>query len=39
MRKYRALSLFSGVGGMDIGVKKSGFNILAEIEIDWTCSQ
>ena len=39
MRKYRALSLFSGAGGMDIGVKKSGFNILAEIEIDKYCCQ
>jgi hypothetical protein len=29
MKKQRALSLFSGAGGMDIGVKKAGFDILS----------
>lgn len=38
-RKIRtALSLFSGAGGLDIGVMQSGFDILACIEIDPHCS-
>jgi len=32
-----AISLFSGAGGMDIGIHKAGFNILAEIELDQHC--
>ena len=32
-----ALSLFSGAGGMDIGVLEAGFDILACIEIDPHC--
>jgi len=39
MAKYRALSLFSGAGGMDIGVRNAGFDILAEIEMDKYCCQ
>ncbi len=35
--RYKALSLFSGAGGMDIGVQDAGFNILAQIEIDKHC--
>ncbi|MBK8910790.1 MAG: DNA cytosine methyltransferase [Chlorobi bacterium] len=35
MRKERvALSLFSGAGGMDIGVRQAGFTVLAEVESD-----
>lgn len=33
-RRLKALSLFSGAGGMDIGVTQAGFDILACIEID-----
>lgn len=33
-RKLTAVSLFSGAGGMDIGVKDAGFEILAAIELD-----
>jgi len=33
----KAVSLFSGAGGMDIGIRQAGFNILAEIEIDEHC--
>lgn len=33
----KAISLFSGAGGMDIGIRQAGFNILAEIEIDEHC--
>lgn len=29
-----AISLFSGAGGLDIGVKQAGFNILACVELD-----
>ena len=32
-----ALSLFSGAGGFDIGVKQAGFSVLAQIEIDPNC--
>jgi len=32
--KFRALSLFSGAGGMDIGIKNAGFHLLACVEID-----
>ncbi len=32
-----ALSLFSGAGGMDIGVTQAGFDVLACIEIDPHC--
>ncbi len=30
----KALSLFSGAGGMDIGIKKAGFEVLACLELD-----
>jgi DNA (cytosine-5)-methyltransferase 1 len=32
--KKRAVSLFSGCGGIDVGVTQAGFEILASIEID-----
>ena len=32
-----ALSLFSGAGGMDIGVTQAGFKVLACIEVDPHC--
>ena len=35
--KRKALSLFSGAGGMDIGVSKAGFEIIASIEVDPYC--
>lgn len=35
--KLQALSLFSGAGGMDIGVEAAGFDILAQLEIDEHC--
>ncbi len=34
-----ALSLFSGAGGMDLGVKQAGFDIRAAIEIDPHCCE
>jgi DNA (cytosine-5)-methyltransferase 1 len=34
-----ALSLFSGAGGMDIGIKKAGFDVLAQLEIDKYCCE
>ena len=33
----KAVSLFSGAGGMDIGIREAGFEVLAEIEIDEHC--
>jgi DNA (cytosine-5)-methyltransferase 1 len=39
MSNLTAISLFSGAGGMDIGIKKAGFNVLAELEIDKYCCE
>lgn len=36
-RKRKAISLFSGAGGMDIGIRDAGFEILVEIESDEHC--
>lgn len=32
--KRKAISLFSGAGGMDIGIKKAGFEVLTCVELD-----
>jgi DNA (cytosine-5)-methyltransferase 1 len=32
-----ALSLFSGAGGLDLGITQAGFNILASVEVDPNC--
>lgn len=34
MDKFKAISLFSGAGGMDVGVINAGFNIIAANELD-----
>jgi len=34
LKTLRALSLFSGAGGMDIGVKNAGFHVEACVELD-----
>ncbi len=36
-KKRISISLFSGAGGMDIGIRDAGFNVLAEIELDEHC--
>ncbi len=36
---FSSLSLFSGAGGMDIGVQQAGFDVLACIEIDPYCCE
>jgi DNA (cytosine-5)-methyltransferase 1 len=36
---YSALSLFSGAGGMDLGISQAGFNIIASIEVDPYCCE
>lgn len=36
-KNFKALSLFSGAGGMDLGVLQAGFEILASIEKDKYC--
>jgi DNA (cytosine-5)-methyltransferase 1 len=36
-KKKISVSLFSGAGGMDIGIRSAGFDILADIEIDKHC--
>jgi DNA (cytosine-5)-methyltransferase 1 len=33
----RAVSLFSGAGGMDLGVRQAGFQVLAGLELDPHC--
>ncbi len=33
----KAISLFSGAGGMDIGIRQAGFEVLSDIEIDEHC--
>jgi DNA (cytosine-5)-methyltransferase 1 len=32
-----SISLFSGAGGMDLGIRQAGFDVLAEIEADEHC--
>ena len=39
MKERKAISLFSGAGGMDVGIKNAGFSVLAELEIDKYCCQ
>jgi DNA (cytosine-5)-methyltransferase 1 len=39
MPMFSALSLFSGAGGMDIGIRQAGFEVLACIEVDPHCCQ
>lgn len=39
MNELKAISLFSGAGGMDIGIKKAGFSVLAAFEIDKYCCE
>jgi DNA (cytosine-5)-methyltransferase 1 len=38
-QKLTAISLFSGAGGMDLGVKQAGFAILSCIELDKYCCE
>lgn len=33
------VSLFSGAGGLDLGLERAGFNILAQVEMDAGCVQ
>ena len=35
----KAISLFSGAGGMDVGVRQAGFDVLACVEIDKNCCE
>lgn len=34
LRRRKAVSLFSGAGGLDIGVRQAGFDIIACVELD-----
>jgi DNA (cytosine-5)-methyltransferase 1 len=35
MTKRSAISLFSGAGGLDLGVEQAGFSVRAAVELDW----
>jgi DNA (cytosine-5)-methyltransferase 1 len=37
MEPMKSISLFSGAGGMDIGIRQAGFDVIAEIEFDEHC--
>ena len=37
MSQLNSISLFSGAGGLDLGLDRVGFNILATVEIDFDC--
>jgi len=39
MDRFSAISLFSGAGGLDIGIKQAGFEVLACLEIDPHCCE
>lgn len=38
-RQLTAISLFTGAGGMDIGVQQAGFKVLACVELDKNCCE
>lgn len=38
-RNIRTISLFSGAGGLDIGVEKAGFDIIYATDFDETCCE
>lgn len=39
MQQLKVISLFSGAGGLDIGFKKAGFEIVLAVESDPSCCQ
>lgn len=37
MTKPKLLSLFAGIGGLDLGFERSGFEIVGHVEVDKWC--
>lgn len=35
----RVVSLFSGAGGLDLGLERAGFQVLAQVELDRDCAE
>jgi len=37
--KFKAISLFTGAGGLDMGLERAGFEVVSTLEIDNICCE